>query len=75
MEVPDPPEASCILTELSESVRPVGVTNADRLTSPAKPLWLPRVIVDVPDEPDWMVKVAGLEVTLKSPTVTVTVTV
>jgi hypothetical protein len=52
IEVPDPPEASCKLEELSESVGPEGVANAARLTSPAKPLWLPRVIVDVLDEPD-----------------------
>lgn len=52
IEVPDPPEDSCTLCEPSESVGPEGVTNAERLTSPAKPLWLPRVIVDVLDEPD-----------------------
>jgi hypothetical protein len=38
--------------ELSENVGPEGVTVVARLTSPAKPLWLPRVIVDVLDEPD-----------------------
>jgi hypothetical protein len=52
IDVPDPPDDSCTLSKLSESVGPEGVTNAARLTSPVNPLWLPRVIVDVLDEPD-----------------------
>ncbi len=57
---PDPPEERVTLVGLSEADSPDGETEADRLTVPVKPLRLVRLITDVPEEPDWMVRLDGL---------------
>ena len=54
-------------------VRPVGETDAVRLTMPAKPLRAPTLIVEVPGEPVGMVRLFGLEDMVKSCTVKATV--
>ena len=63
---PDPPEERVTLVGLSEEDRPDGETEADRLTVPLKPLRLVRLITDVPEEPDWIVRLEGLLDILKS---------
>ena len=63
---PEPPEERVTLVGLSEADRPDGETEADRLTVPVKPLRLVRLITDVPEVPDWMVRLDGLLDILKS---------
>ena len=57
---PDPPDERVTLVGLSEADIPDGETEADRLTVPVKPLRLVRLITDVPEVPDWMVRLDGL---------------
>jgi len=75
IEVPDPPAARTMLAELNDAVGPEGETDTTRLTFPVKPLWLFKATVETPDEPDWIVRMVGLELIMKSPTMTVTLTV
>lgn len=49
---PDPPAARGTLAELREGAGPEGDTETERLTVPAKPLWLATVIVKAPEAPD-----------------------
>lgn len=72
--MPDPPEARETLVGLVDTVGPDGVTVAERVIVPAKPLWLPRLIVAGADAPDCIVREGWLVEMLKSPTVTDTVT-
>lgn len=51
VEEPDPPEFKLILAGLVEVVRPVGVTDVERLTMPVKPATLRTVIDEVPELP------------------------
>jgi len=64
-----------MLAELNDAVGPEGETDTTRLTFPVKPLWLFKATVETPDEPDWIVRMVGLELIMKSPTMTVTLTV
>ena len=45
---------------------PDGETEADKFTVPVNPLRLARLITDVPEVPDWMVRLDGLLDMLKS---------
>jgi hypothetical protein len=63
-----------MLAKLSDAVGPGGETDTVRLTFPVKPLWLFKDTVETPDEPDGMVRIVGLELIMKSPTMTVTIT-
>ncbi len=63
-----------MLDRLSDATGPAGETDTARVTFPVKPLWLARVTVETPDAPDWIIKMLGLEVILKSATMTVTLT-
>ena len=63
---PDPPEERVALVGLTDADRPDGETEADMLTVPVKPLRLVRLITDVPEVPDWMVRLDGLLDILKS---------
>lgn len=54
---PDPPEERATLVGLSDAVRPGGDAEAETATVPAKPYRLPRLILDVPDDPDAIVTV------------------
>ncbi len=67
-----PPGVRLTLVGLSDAVTPAGVTDVERLTVPVKPARLVRVTVEVPEAPTCIVKLAGLEEMLKSPTPTVT---
>ncbi len=60
-----PPLVRTILEGFRDAVRPDGETFAERETVPAKPLRLMRVMVDVAEEPDWAITVAGLAETPK----------
>ena len=51
VEEPDPPELKLILAGLVEALRPVGVTDVERLTMPAKPATLRTVMDEVPELP------------------------
>ncbi len=65
VEVAEPPDVKETLVGLQDKFRPVdGVTDEARLTLPAKPPRLVRVIVDVPLEPDWKPTVDGLAETV-----------
>ena len=75
VEAPFPPGLRVTLTGLREVVRPLGVTDVERLTVPAKPARLVRVMVEVLEPPAWTVSVVGLAEIVKSPTPTVIVAV
>ncbi len=61
VEVAECPEVKETLLGVHDTVRPVdGLTDSERLTLPANPPRLARVIVDVPLEPDWKPTAAGL---------------
>ncbi len=60
--------------ELREAVRPEGETDRESDTEPEKPLRLARLIVDVPEVADWIVRLEGLAETVKSGVGEVTVT-
>jgi len=51
VEEPDPPELKLTLAGLVEADRPVGATDAERLTMPVKPATLRTVIDEVPELP------------------------
>ena len=56
VDVADPPEVSVMLVWLSDAVEPAEGTNeVERVTVPEKPLRLVRLIVEVPEDPDWTV--------------------
>jgi hypothetical protein len=71
VEVPEPPDTRATLIGLREAVVPEGETDAARLTVPAKPFRLVRVMVDCEEEPEVIVRLVGAE-TVKSVTLTVT---
>ena len=52
IEEADPLEARVTLNGFSDSEGPVGDEDAARLIVPAKPLWLAKLIVEVPVVPD-----------------------
>ncbi len=73
---PDPPEERLTLAGFIDAVRPDCETAAVRNTVPEKLLRLARLIVDVPVEPEEIVRLEGLLEMLKSgvvPELTVTV--
>ncbi len=70
-----PPATRTTLFGVKVVVRPLEETLADRLTVPVKPFRPFSVTVDEPVEPTCIVRDVGLEVTLKSHTMTVTVAV
>ena len=64
------------LVGLSDAVRPEGVTEEDKEILPENPLRLARLMVTVPEEPDWRVRlVEPLEMLKSGVTTTLTVTV
>ncbi len=75
VEDPVPPEERLTLVGLREAVRPEeGETDAERATLPEKVLRLARLMTEVPDDPDWIVRLVGLLEMLKfgpEPTMTV----
>ncbi len=76
VEDPVPPDERETLAGLREVDSPVeGETVIDRDTVPAKLFRLERLIVDEPEPPVDIEKLAGLEDTAKSPTPTVTTVV
>jgi len=62
----DPPELRIKLAGLSEAASPEGDTELDTATVPAKPYRLPRLIVEVADEPDENVTEVWLAERVKS---------
>jgi len=51
VEEPDPPGLKLMLAGLMEAVRPVGVTDMEKLIMPAKPATLRTVTDEVPEVP------------------------
>ena len=51
VEEPDPPGLKRMLAGLMEAVRPVGVTDTEKLIMPVKPATLRTVMDDVPELP------------------------
>ena len=74
LEVAEPLEARDSVLGLSDAVGPEGATLAARLTLPANPLWLVRVIVAFPVEPTTMLRVGWSDEIMKSGPTTVTTT-
>jgi hypothetical protein len=66
VDAPVPPEERETLEGFRERLSPLGELVADRVTVPAKPLRLVRVIVEAEDDPAFIVSEEGLEVRLKS---------
>ena len=64
--MPVPPEERETLAGFSERLRPAGEPAEDRVTVPAKPLRLVRVIDEVAVDQGLMLNVAGLPEILKS---------
>jgi len=76
VEDPEPPDDNVTLAGLSDAVRPEGVTKEDNETLPEKPFRLARLMIAVPEEPDWNVRlVEPLEILKSGVTTTLTVTV
>ena len=76
MENPEPPDDNVTLVGLSDAVRLEGVTEEDKETLPEKPLRLARLMIAVPEKPDWNVRlVEPLEMVKSGVTTTLTVTV
>ncbi len=76
VEDPEPPDDNVTLVGLSDAVKPEGVTEEDKETLPEKPLRLARLMIAVPEEPDWNVRlVEPLEMLKSGVTTTLTVTV
>ena len=71
--VPVPPEESVTLDELRDRVGPGGELVVERVTVPAKPPRLFKVMVEVVEEPGEIVTDDGLAAIPKSTTLTVTV--
>jgi hypothetical protein len=65
-----PPEERETLDGLRERLSPLGELVADRMTVPAKLLRLVRVIVEVEEDPAFMLSEDGFAVMLKSPWLT-----
>ena len=65
-----PPEERETLDGLRERLSPLGELVADRTTVPAKLLRLVRVIVEVEEDPAFMLSEDGFAVMLKSPWLT-----
>ncbi len=61
-----PPEERLTLVGFREAVIPDGEIEEESDTVPEKLLRLERLIVDVPEEPDWIVRLVGLLEMLKS---------
>ncbi len=73
---PLPPDESVTLVGLTGAVRPDCDTDVESITVPEKPLRLARLMVDVPDEPDWKLRLEGpLEMLKSGEATTLTVTV
>jgi hypothetical protein len=70
-----PPGVRTALVRLSDSPAPAGVTDAERITVPEKPLTLRRLIVEVLDNPGFIVKLVGLAVREKEGVMNATVAV
>ncbi len=51
VEEPDPPGLKLVLAGLMEAVRPVGVTDIEKLIMPMKPATLRTVMDEVPEPP------------------------
>lgn len=64
--VPVPPDERVTLVALKVVVGPDGDMEDVRVTVPAKPLILVRVIEDAADEPAWIVRLTGLAAMVKS---------
>ena len=76
VEDPEPPDDNVTLVGLSDAVKPEGVTDEDKETLPEKLLRLARLMIEVPEEPDWIVRlVERLEMLKSGVTTTLTVTV
>jgi hypothetical protein len=75
VEAPDPPGIKLTLAGLVEAVRPVGVTDVERLTVPVKPATLLSVMDEILELPARRFTVVGLVEIVKSPTPTVIVAV
>jgi hypothetical protein len=65
VDVPVPPLVRAMLEGFSDAVKPEGETFVDREIVPVKPLKLVNVMVEVAEEPDWVVMIVGLAETLK----------
>ena len=74
LETAEPPEARDSMLGLSDAVGPEGDTVAARLTLPANPVWLVRVMVAFPVEPTTMLRVGWSDEIMKSGPTTVTAT-
>lgn len=72
-EAADPPEIRPMFAGLMEAVRPVEADREKKMV-PEKLLRLVRVMVEVPDESARIVRDEGLDVRLKSATLTVMTT-
>ena len=66
IDVPVPPADRVTLLVLRLVVGPDGFMAETRLTVPVKPLRLVIVMVDVADDPAWIVRLVGFAVTVKS---------
>jgi hypothetical protein len=66
-----PPDERETLDGFSERLSPLGELVADRMTVPVKLLRLVRVIVEVEEDPAFMLSEDGFAVRLKSPALTV----
>ncbi len=75
VDVPDPPADSVMVLGFSEVLGSEGEEVTSRLMVPLKPPRLVRPMLDVADEPCWIVRDDGLAVMLKSTTWTLTVVV
>ena len=75
VEEPDPPGLKLMLAGLMEAVRPVGVTDMEKLIMPVKPATLRTDTEEVPEVPAGTFTVVGLAEIVKPPTSTVIVAV
>ncbi len=74
LEVPEPPAVKITLDGFRLTVGPVGRTELEMLTVPAKPLVLTSWTVELPAEPASMIMDDELRETVKSTTFTVSCT-
>ncbi len=72
VDVPEPPELRVTLAGFIEGVRPKGETAVVSVADPENPPRLFSVMVEVPDWPAKIIKLAELAETEKSTTLTVT---
>jgi hypothetical protein len=74
MEFAEPPDVMPTLVGFKDTVRPEeGETVSARVIVPMNPFALEKVIVDEPEWPTAIPRLAGLAVTAKSVTLTITV--